>query len=136
MLSRLHALQEDHSRLRALLSNCEGASPQDFEASLHRLEQVFVPHREAKLALYDESVRAYEQAGDKLNVSVLSIFRTTMNVTSQAILGFLRALDPEPERSLQRFKAVASTLRSMLDTEEKVVFPLYRRCAERLGAPS
>lgn len=133
MLSRVHALQEDHSRLRALLRNCEAAGPRDFEPALRRLEEAFTPHREAKLALYDESVRAYTQAGDKLNVSVLSIFRTNMNVTSQAILGFLRALDPEPERCRARFLSVANTLRSMLDTEERVVFPLYLRTAQRMG---
>ncbi|WP_224362438.1 hemerythrin domain-containing protein [Hyalangium versicolor] len=134
MHSRVHALQEEHSRLRALLRLCEDANARELEATLRRLEEVFAPHREAKLALYDESVQAYRQAGDKLNVSVLSIFRTNMNVTSQAILGFLRALDPEPDRCRERFLSVANTLRSMLDTEEKVVFPLCVRCAQRVGA--
>ncbi|WP_224244791.1 hemerythrin domain-containing protein [Hyalangium gracile] len=134
MLSRVHALQEDHSRLRALLRNCEGASPRDFENTLRRLEEILVPHHKAKLALYEDSVRAYQQAGDKMNVSVLSIFRTNMNVTAMAILGFLRAPDPEPERARQRFQTVASTLRSMLDTEERVVFPLCSRCTQPAGA--
>ena len=136
MPSRVHALQEEHSRLRALLKNCESADPRDFEASLRRLEQVFVPHRQAKLALYEDSVRVYQQAGDKMNVSVLSIFRTNMNVTTQAILGFLHSPDPEPERFRQRFQTVASTLRSMMDTEEKVIFPLCERQAQLLGSPS
>ena len=100
MLPRVHALQEDHSRLRALLHNCEIASPRDFEASLRRLEQVFVPHRQAKLALYEDSVRVYQQAGDKMNVSVLSIFRTNMNVTTQAILRLpALARTPSPSAS-------------------------------------
>jgi hypothetical protein len=136
MLSRVHALQEDHSRLRALLKNCESASPRDFATSLRRLEDVFVPHRQAKLALYEDSVRAFQAAGDKMNVSVLSIFRTNMNVTTQAILGFLHSPDPEPERFRQRFQTVASTLRSMMDTEEKVIFPLCARQAQGLeGRP-
>jgi hypothetical protein len=134
MLSRVHALQEDHSQLRALLKNCESAGPRDFESSLRRLEEVFLPHRQAKLALYEDSVRAYQEAGDKVNVSVLSIFRTNMNVTTQAILGFLHSPDPEPERFRKRFQTVASTLRSMMDTEERVIFPLYTRQAARPGS--
>ncbi|MFL5346599.1 MAG: hemerythrin domain-containing protein [Hyalangium sp.] len=136
MSSRVQALQEEHSRLRALLKNCESASPRDFAASLRRLEEVFVPHRQAKLALYEDSVRVYKEAGDKMNVSVLSIFRTNMNVTTQAILGFLRSPDPEPERFRQRFQTVASTLRSMMDTEEKVIFPLCTRQGLSLGSPA
>ena len=127
MLSRVHALQEEHSRLRALLKNCESAGPREFASSLRRLEEVFVSHRQAKLELYDDSVRRYQEAGDKMNVSVLSIFRTNMNVATQAILGFLQSPDPEPQRFRERFQTVASTLRSMLDTEEKVIFPLCTR---------
>jgi hypothetical protein len=131
MLSRVQALQEDHSRLRALLRTCERADLRDFEATLRRLEEAFVPYRTVKLALYEDSIRAYQQAGDKVNVSVLSIFRTNMNVASQAILGFLHAPDPKTERFQQRFQTVATTLRSMMDTEEKVVFPLCIRHAQR-----
>lgn len=136
MVPRVQALQEEHSLLRALLKNCESAGPRDFEASLRRLEEAFVPHRQSKLALYEDSVRAYQEAGDKMNVSVLSIFRTNMNVTTQAILGFLHSPDSEPERFRQRFQTVASTLRSMMDTEEKVIFPLCTRRGPSVGSPA
>ncbi len=134
MLTRVRTLQEDHSRLRALLRNCETAAAQDLAHCLRSLEEAFVPHREAKLALYEDSMRAYQEVGDKVNVSVLSIFRTNMKVTSQAILGFLHAPDPEPARFRERFQSVASTLRSMMDTEEKVIFPLCIRRAQHTGA--
>jgi hypothetical protein len=135
MLSRVHDLQEDHSRLRALLRNCEYAHGKELEPSLRRLEEALVPHCQAKMALYEEFVRAFQEAGDRMSVSVLSIFRTNMNLTSQAILGFLRAPDPEPERLRQHFQSVASTLRSMLDTEEKVIFPLCTRYAQPVESP-
>lgn len=127
MHSKVQALQDDHSQLRALLRNCESAHPRDFPAALGRLEEMFVPHHDAKLAFYDASIRALQAAGDKTSVSVLSIFRTNMKVTSSAILGFLRSPDPDPARFHERFRAVATTLRSMLSTEEKVVFPLCTR---------
>jgi hypothetical protein len=127
MHSKVQALQEEHSQLRALLRNCESAHPRDLAVALRRLEEMFVPHHEAKLALYDASLQACQAAGDKTSVSVLSIFRTNMKVMSSAILGFLRSPDSDPTRFYERFRAVASTLRSMLTTEEKVVFPLCLR---------
>jgi hypothetical protein len=136
MLIRVRVLQEDHSRLRALLRNCESASPRDFESALRRLEEAFLPHRAAKLKLYEDSVRACQEAGDKTGLSVLSIFRANVNVISAAILGFLHTPDPQPERSQERFRTVATTLRSMMDTEEKAVFPICARHAPRLEALS
>lgn len=133
MHSKVHALQEEHAQLRALLRNCESAHPRDLAAALRRLEEMFVPHHQAKLALYDASVQAFQAAGDKTSVSVLSIFRTNMKVMSSAIQGFLRSPDPDPARSSERFRAVASTLRSMLSTEEKVVFPLCLRYELQAG---
>ena len=136
MHSTVQALQEDHAQLRALLRNCESAHPRDLAASLRRLEEAFVPHHKAKLALYEESVQAFQAAGDRTSVSVLSIFRTNMKVMSSAILGFLRSPDPDPARFHERFRTVASTLRSMLTTEEKVVFPLCLRHELHTGGPS
>ena len=86
-----------------------------------------MPHHEAKLAFYDASIQAFQAAGDKTSVSVLSIFRTNMKVMSSAILGFLRSPDPDPARFHERFHTVATTLRSMLSSEEKAVFPLCIR---------
>jgi hypothetical protein len=129
MHTRVQTLQEEHSRLRALLRNCEGASPRELEAAIRRLEALYVPHHQAKLALYEDSVRACRAQGDKASVSVLSIFRANLNVMGDAIMGFLRFPDPQPERLSQRFRTVAATLRSMMDTEEKVVFPICLRHA-------
>ncbi len=133
MHAKVQSLQEEHSQLRALLRNCESARPKDLAANLRRLEEMFVPHHQAKLALYEESVQAFQAVGDKTSVSVLSIFRTNMKVMASAILGFLRSPDTDPARFSERFRAVASTLRSMLTTEEKVVFPLCLRCGLHAG---
>lgn len=127
MHSTVQALQDEHSRLRALLGNCESAHPRDLPVALGRLEEMFVPHHDAKLAFYDASIQAFQAAGDKTSVSVLAIFRTNMKVMSSAILGFLQSPDPDPARFHERFRAVATTLRSMLSTEEKVIFPLCIR---------
>lgn len=136
MVSRIQSLQEEHSRLRALLRNCESANPRDLAVALRRLEEAFLPHHEAKLELYESSVKGFQAAGDKTSVSVLSIFRANMRVMSSAILGFLRAPDPDPSRFHERFRTVAETLRSMLSTEEKVVFPLCLRQAQQQGSQS
>ncbi len=129
MHAQVHTLQEDHARLRILLRQCETASPRELEAALRRLEEVFVPHRKAKVALYEDSVRACLARGDKASLSMLSIFRANLNVMGEAIMAFLRSPDPQPERFLERFRTVAATLRSMMDSEEKVVFPICLRHA-------
>ncbi|MDY7232327.1 hypothetical protein [Hyalangium rubrum] len=103
---------------------------------MRRLEELFVPHRQAKVALYEDSVRVCQLKGDKTSTAVLNIFRSNMNVMGEAIMGFLRFPDPHPDRLLQRFRTVASTLRSMMDTEEKVVFPLFLRHARGEVGPS
>jgi hypothetical protein len=133
MPSRIQALQEEHAQLRALLRNCESAHARDFASALSRLEEMFVPHHAAKLAFYDAFIEAFQAAGDKTSVSVLSIFRTNMKVMSSAIQGFLQSPDPDPARSHERFHTVATTLRSMLSTEEKAVFPLCIRTELREG---
>lgn len=136
MHARIQTLQEEHSQLRALLRNCESAGPRDLVVALRRLEEVFVPHHQAKLALYDASLQGFQKAGDKTSVSVLTIFRANMRVMSAAILGFLQSPDPDPVRFHERFRAVASSLRSMLTTEEKVVFPLCIRYVQQSEIPS
>jgi hypothetical protein len=135
MHARVYALQEEHARLRALLRQCESASPRELPATLRRLEEVFVPHRQAKVALYEDSVKACQARGDKASISMLSIFRSNLNVMADAVIAFLRSPDPQPERFLERFRTVAATLRSMMDSEEKVVFPICLRHAQP-GKPS
>lgn len=135
MHTRVYALQEEHARLRALLRQCESSGPRELQANLRRLEEVFVPHRQAKVALYEDSVKACQARGDKASISMLSIFRANLNVMAEAIIGFLRSPDPQPERFLERFRTVAATLRSMMDSEEKVVFPICLRHAPP-GKPS
>jgi hypothetical protein len=127
MSPSVQTLQEDHAQLRTLLANCEGASPQQFGDALRRLEALFVPHCDAKLRLYDSLLRTLKENGDKTSGSLLSIFRSNMRVMSEAVMGFLRSPDPHPERFQQRFRTVAVTLRKMLETEEKVVFPICTR---------
>ncbi|HLL01776.1 MAG TPA: hemerythrin domain-containing protein [Myxococcaceae bacterium] len=135
MHTRVYALQEEHAQLRALLRQCESASPRELPATLRRLEEVFVPHRQAKVALYEDSVKACQARGDKASISMLSIFRSNLNVMADAVIAFLRSPDPQPERFLERFRTVAATLRSMMDSEEKVVFPICLRHAQP-GKPS
>jgi hypothetical protein len=129
MHSRVQALQEEHSQLRALLRNCESAGPRELPAALRRLQDAFEPLLQIKLKLYADSVEACERAGDKASITLLGIFRTNMNVASSAVLGFLRSPDPNPGRSSERFRAVATTLRLMLSTEEQAIFPIFVRHA-------
>lgn len=134
MLRRVDALKEDHARLRELLARCEAASPEGLRTALVQLQDALGAHLVVKESLYEAAVLATRAAGDVTGLSLLSIFRTNLNVTSGAVLGFLRTPDPQPERLQQRLRVVIGALRSLLDTEEKVVFPLCARHAAALNA--
>jgi hypothetical protein len=134
MLRRVDAFKEEHARLRELMSQCEAATPDTLQAALARLDAAFTPHLKAKENLYELAVLAIRSAGDLTGLSLLTIFRTNLNVTSSAVLGFLRTPDPRPERLQQRLRSVTSALRSLLETEEKVIFPLCVKHAKVLGA--
>jgi hypothetical protein len=133
MLRRVDAFKQDHARLRELLSQCEVAPPDALRDMLARLDAVFAPHLKAKETLYEMAVLATRSAGDLTGLSLLTIFRANLNVTSSAVLGFLRTPDPQPERLQQRLRSVTSALRSLLETEEKVIFPLCIKHAKVLG---
>lgn len=132
MLSRVNALKADHARLRELMSQCEAATPDTLRSVLGRLEEVLAAHVTAKEDLYDMAVLATRAAGDATGLSLLSIFRTNLSVTSSAVLGFLSTPEPRTERLQQRLRSVTGMLRSLLETEEKVIFPLCVRHAPAL----
>lgn len=134
MLRRIDALKEDHARLRTLIGQCEASTLDSLQAALLRLQDAMGPHVTAKEDLYDMAVLATRAAGDSTGLSLLNIFRTNLGVTSSAVLRFLRAPEPNPERLQQRLRSVTGALRSLLDTEEKVIFPLAARHAARREA--
>lgn len=134
MLRRIDALKQDHARLRALIGQCEDSTPDGLHAVLPRLQDALAPHVTAKEDLYDMAVLATRAAGDTTGLSLLNIFRTNLGVTSSAVLRFLRSPEPDAERLQQRLRSVTGALRSLLDTEEKVIFPLAARHAARGGA--
>ena len=127
MLSRLDALREEHGLLRSLLGQCDSAPPSELPPLMARLRVLLRPHLEAKQALYVQAVQAVQASGTPTELSLLGIFRTNLGVVSGAVMGFLEAPDPQPERLRERLRTVVGALRSLLDTEEKVVFPLCVR---------
>lgn len=136
MLRRIAALKEDHVRLRALIGECEASTPDGLQAALWRLQDSMGPHVTAKEDLYDMAVLATRAAGDTTGLSLLNIFRANLSVTASAVQRFLRAPEPDPVRLQQRLRSVTGALRSLLDTEEKVIFPLAARHAGRREASS
>lgn len=133
MLRRVETLREDHARLRELLARCEAASPGAPREAFRPLQEALGPHLQAKEDLYDMAQLAVRAAGDSTGLSLLGIFRTNLRVTSSAVLGFLRSPEPNPERLQQRLRGVTGALRSLLDTEEKVIFPLCLKHAHAEG---
>jgi hypothetical protein len=128
MHSRVDALQEEHGQLRSLLDRCEAAPPLELSPLLSQLRESLRPHVEAKQALYTEAVQAVQAVDNKpTELSLLGIFRTNLGVVSGAVLSFLEAPDPQPVRQRERLRTVVGALRSLMDTEEKVVFPLCRK---------
>jgi hypothetical protein len=128
MHSRVDALQEEHARLRSLLDRCEGAPAPELSPLLDQLREALRPHVEAKQALYVEAVQAVQAVDNKpTELSLLGIFRTNLGVVSGAVLSFLEAPDPQPARQRERLRTVVGALRSLMETEEKVVFPLCRK---------
>lgn len=133
MLGPVDALKEQHGRLHALLSQCESAPAPELPSLLAQLRESLRPHLEAKQALYVQALRAVQAAGNSTELSLLGIFRTNLGVVSGAVMGFLEAPDPHPERLRERLRTVVGALRSLMDTEEKVVFPLCTRYSKPPG---
>lgn len=132
MINRVETLKRDHSRLRVLLSACDGASSLELPGLLRQLHDVFVPHQRAKEQLYAAVVATCQDAKDATTLTLLNIFRTNLSVMSNAVLGFFVNVDPDPDRLRQRFRTVSTALRSLMDTEEKSVFPLCLRQQNRM----
>ncbi|WNG46809.1 hemerythrin domain-containing protein [Archangium minus] len=124
MINRVETLKREHGQLRVLLRACDTASPVELPGLLRQLHDVFVPHQRAKDQLYEAVVASRPDAS---TLTLLNIFRTNLSVMSNAVLGFLVNVDSDPERLGQRFRTVSNALRSLMDTEEKTVFPLCLR---------
>ncbi|WPB72992.1 hemerythrin domain-containing protein [Archangium violaceum] len=136
MINRVETLKRDHGRLRVLLIACDGASPLELPGLLRQLHDVFGPHQRAKEQLYDVVVAACQESKDATSLTLLNIFRTNLTVMSNAVLGFFSHVDSDPERLRQRFRTVSAALRSLMDTEEKSVFPLCLRQQTRMKQPA
>jgi hypothetical protein len=132
MINRVETLKKDHGRVRVLLSACDGAGATELPGLLRQLHDVFVPHQRAKEQLYDVVVASCQEAKDATTLTLLNIFRTNLTVMSNAVLGFFSNVDADPERLRQRFRTVSTALRSLMDTEEKSVFPLCLRQQTRM----
>jgi hypothetical protein len=127
MLNRVEALKKDHEHLRVLLRACDGASAVELRGLLRQLHNDFLQHQRAKEQLYDSAVAMCREAQDSSTLTLLNVFRTNLKVMSNAVHGFFVHLDPDLERLRQRFRAVSAALRSLMDIEEKSVFPLCLR---------
>jgi|GEM_PF-1696026 len=132
MINRVETLKKDHGRLRVLLGACDGASAMELPGLLRQLHDAFVPHQRAKEQLYDAVVATCQEAKDATTLSLINIFRTNLSVMSNAVIGFFLSVDPDPERLRLRFRTVSTALRSLMDTEEKSVFPLCLRQQSRM----
>lgn len=127
MIHRVETLKRDHEGLRVLLRACEGASTVELPGLLRQLHDAFLVHQRAKEQLYDAVVAACQESKDSSSLSLLTVFRANLTVMSNAVHGFLVNVDPDPNRLYQRFRSVSAALRSMMDVEEKSVFPLCLR---------
>jgi hypothetical protein len=127
MLNRVETLKKDHERLRVLLRACDGASSTELRGLLRQLHDCFLLHQRAKEQLYDTVVATCREVQDSTTLTLLNVFRTNQRVMSNAVHGFFVHLDPDSERLRKRFRAVADALRSLMDIEEKSVFPLCLR---------
>jgi hypothetical protein len=131
MMNRVETLKKDHAHLRVLLLACDGASGVELPGLLRQLHDAFLVHQRAKEQLYDAVVATCHEARDASTLTLLSVFRTNLTVMSNAVHGFFVNVDPDPNRLRQRFRAVSDALRSLMDIEEKSVFPLCLRQQSR-----
>jgi hypothetical protein len=127
MMNRVETLKKDHGRLRVLLLACDGASTVELPGLLRQLHDAFLVHQQAKEQLYESVVATCHEARDSSTITLLTVFRTNLTVMSNAVQGFFVNLDPDPIRLRYRFRPVAEALRSLMDVEEKSVFPLCLR---------
>ncbi len=110
-----------------LLRACDGASSLELPALLRQLRGAFELHQEAKEQVYEAVLGVCRESNDTTTLSLLSIFRTNLMVMSNAVKSFLGSIPPDPTHLRMRFRTVSDSLRSMMDVEEKSVFPLFLR---------
>ncbi|HEX8820323.1 MAG TPA: hypothetical protein VF794_10385 [Archangium sp.] len=127
MLNRVETLKKEHGRLRVLLLACEDASAVELPGLLRQLHDAFLAHQRAKEQLYDAVVATCREVQDASTLTLLNVFRTNLTVMSNAVHGFFVHLDPDVDRLRQRFRTVTAAMRSLMDIEEKSVFPLCLR---------
>jgi hypothetical protein len=134
MLNRVETLKKDHERLRVLLHACDKASGMELRGLLRQLHDSFLLHQRAKEQLYDTVVATCREVQDSSTLTLLNVFRTNQRVMSNAVHGFFVHLDPDSERLRQRFRTVSEALRSLMDIEDKSVFPLCLRQHSRASS--
>ncbi len=133
MLALIDTLRQEHQRLRQLLGQCEAAAPSQLRGHLGPLRETFLALKSSKERLYGEADAVCRADGDENGLIVLGILCRNTLVMSDAILSFMANLDGIPDAHLQpRFRTVAQAMRSVLDVEERSLFPL---CLRHTAAP-
>jgi hypothetical protein len=127
MLEYMEALRKDHERLRALLHAWDEATAPALPGLLQQLRDHLTQYQQDKSLLFDKASRTCQLAGDMTGMSLLSIFRTNMEVFANAVKNFFMHVEPDPARLQRHFRTVADSLRSMMVVDEKSIIPLCMR---------
>lgn len=135
MSMHIELLQAEHRQVRELLGECECCTAEELPGVLRRLRLALEPLLRHEEVLYEEALQGCRRRADAYGMALLNIFRTSTSVVLGAAEGFLQSPGTLFEQTKQRLRAVADSLRSALEAEERVVFPLYEK-ARQSQAPN
>lgn len=124
-----------HARLEAELKVADAAVAEapKLLAQLKGMRRAVVTHFAQKDAFYVALAKQCDAAKDAGAAQLTRIFESNMKMQSAAVVRFFETLDGVPADSLPAsYRTMATIIRQRFSTEEKAVFPLYKRTAPRL----
>lgn len=130
MADLIAALLEDHQVLRGLIQSCSAAPREALKAHLEQLRSRFASHLPRKEQLYRAIEAAAKERNDAGSASIAHIFEDNMRAQAAGVAGFFDQLESaarQPEQLEKRSKTVLDVIRTRLDTEERAVFPIFKK---------
>lgn len=102
-------------------------------AVLRNMRRTVIAHFAQKDAFYVALAQQCATANDVQAAQLTRIFEANMKMQSAAVVRFFENLDTAaPDTVASNYRTMSTIIRQRFSTEEKAVFPLYKRTAPKL----
>lgn len=131
---RIEAFKAEHRSLATALTECRAllAAPEQLVAKLRTVESLVINHLDAKERFYVDLVELCAAKHDAGSKSIAEIFGQNMRVQSEALRTFFSGLPRVDLKTLPRsFETMSHVMTTRVSTEERVVFPLFLKHADK-----